>query len=168
MKRHTNRRSFVLSTSSFMALLASCGQQVLTSSSSELSEFKTSPSNLSLNATVDMYDTYAMATYYDGSLGPKTGICKVDDVIANQPVTLAFWHGHGGKQHAFTILPEHFTDLRHGKKVVIETTAVDGHRHKLFIDPTNPKWRVPGSKPVAVPIEPVTEEPIPDDGNQNY
>src|SRR5262249_19293058 len=31
---------------------------------------------------VVMYDTYAMALYSDGSLGPQTGIITVDDVIA--------------------------------------------------------------------------------------
>lgn len=100
---------------------------------------------------VIMYDTYAMALYMDGGLGPKTGVIKVDYIIKNQEMTLDFWHGHGGRQHKFTLKPEHFATLKQNKKVVIETTSVDSHTHKLFIDPTDSRWRVPGAQPVRVP-----------------
>ncbi len=100
---------------------------------------------------VTMYDTYAMATYFDGSLGPKTGIIKVDYILANKDVEIEFWHGHGGKQHRYTVKPEHFAELKLGKRVVIETTAVDSHTHKLFIDPNDSRYRVPGAPPVQVP-----------------
>ncbi len=100
---------------------------------------------------VTMYDTYAMALYFGGELGPKTGEVLVDYVIANEVVNKDFWHGHGGKQHKFQLLPEHFEQLKQGKKVTIETTEVDGHTHNLFIDPNDPKWRMPGAQPRQVP-----------------
>lgn len=100
---------------------------------------------------VTLYDTYAMALYMDGGLGPKTGIIKVDYILENEAVKMQFWHGHGGRNHEFTVLPEHFAQLKELKKVTIQTTAVDGHTHKLFIDPVDPRWRVPGAQPVKVP-----------------
>ena len=53
--------------------------------------------------TVVMYDTHAIALYFDGTMGPKTGIIYVDYILDNVPVTLLFWHGHGGKRHEFTL-----------------------------------------------------------------
>lgn len=98
-----------------------------------------------------LYDVYAMALYMEGDLGPRTGIIKVDYVLKNEPVRLEFWHGHDGMSHFFTVLPEHFAQLRKRKRVYIETTVVAGHTHKLFIDPVQPQWRVEGAKPVEVP-----------------
>lgn len=125
--------------------LVGCGQ-----------ESGTGRENFQLHATSDgervvLYDTYMMALYMDGGLGPKTGIMKVDYVLKNEPVTLKFWHGHGGKDHYFTLLPEHFAALKKLTKVTITTTVVDSHTHKLFIDPKDPKWRVPGAVGVEVP-----------------
>lgn len=100
---------------------------------------------------VILYDTYAMALYMDGSLGPKTGIIKVDYVIENAPITLQFWHGHSGRNHEFTLLPEHFEKLRLEQRVYLETSEVEGHKHRLFIDPVAPQWRVPGAQPIKVP-----------------
>jgi hypothetical protein len=104
--------------------------------------------------TVTLYDTHAMALYFDGGLGPATGIVTVADVVAEKSVTLEFWHGHGGQSHFFTIEPEHFRDLHRLKKVVLETTEVANHTHKLFIDPVDARWRVSGAKPVQVPVLP--------------
>lgn len=101
---------------------------------------------------VILYDTYFMALYMDGGLGPRTGILKVDYVKANQPVTLEFWHGHGGVNHKFTITPAHFDEIKKLKKVYLQTTEVDGHSHKLFVDVSDPKWRVAGATPVPVPL----------------
>lgn len=101
---------------------------------------------------VVLYDTYAMALYFDGGLGPKTGIVKVDYILKNQPVTLEFWHGHGGKSHFYTLTPDHFAELKRLKRVYVETTEVASHSHKLFIDPVDPKWRVPGAQPIPVPV----------------
>lgn len=101
---------------------------------------------------VTLYDTYAMALYFDGGLGPKTGICKVQYILDDKSVTLDFWHGHGGKQHQFTFTPAHYADLKQLKKVTLETTVVDGHKHKLFVDPTSTRYRVPGAKPIPVPV----------------
>lgn len=98
-----------------------------------------------------LYDTYAMALYFDGGLGPKTGIIATSYVLANEPITLDFWHGHGGKLHRFTVTPDHFRVMKKLKKVTLETTAVDGHTHKLFIDTSDLRYRVPGAVPVAVP-----------------
>lgn len=99
-----------------------------------------------------MYDTNAMALYYDGGLGPKTGVITVDYILKNEPVTLQFWHGHGGVSHKFTLLPEHYEQFKKLKKVYVETTVVESHKHKLFIDFSDPKWRVPGAKPIPVPV----------------
>lgn len=101
---------------------------------------------------VILYDTYAMALYMDGSLGPKTGVIKVQYIINGVPMTLDFWHGHGGRQHRFTLTAMHYQQLKQQQKVTIETTEVDGHRHKLFIDPVSPRWRVPGAQPIPVDV----------------
>lgn len=100
---------------------------------------------------VFLYDTFAMALYMDGSLGPKTGIIKVDYILENKPVVLPFWHGHGGKVHEFELNPEHYQDLILQQTVILTTSKVEHHAHKLFIDPINPKWRVPGAQPIKVP-----------------
>ncbi len=100
---------------------------------------------------VILYDTYAMALYMDGSLGPKTGILKVDYILENKALKFKFWHGHGGKDHEFVLLQEHYAELKKLKRIYLETTIVDGHKHKLFIDPVEAKWRVPGALPIKVP-----------------
>jgi hypothetical protein len=102
--------------------------------------------------SVVMYDTYAMALYMDGSLGPETGVIEVEFVIAGALRDMDFWHGHGGVLHRFTLLPEHFEALKRGERVDIATTEVEGHHHMLFIDPTDPQWRVEGATPVEVPL----------------
>ncbi len=99
---------------------------------------------------VTLYDMYAIATYFDGGIGPETGTVTVAMVDANLPVNFVFWHGHGGKNHQFTLMPEHFQSIRDLKKTWVETTSVDGHSHKLFIDPVDPRWRVPGAEPVRI------------------
>ncbi len=99
---------------------------------------------------VVLYDTYAMALYFDGSLGPKTGIIKVDYVIEGMPLLMRFWHGHNGKNHEFTLEPSHYEDLKALKRVTIETTTVADHSHKLFIDPIDVRYRVPGAQPIEV------------------
>jgi len=107
---------------------------------------------MSSRGEVVLYDTFMMALYMDGGLGPKTGTFKVDYVLANQPVTLKFWHGHGGKDHYFTLTPEIFAEVKKLKKVYVTTTVVDSHTHKLFIDVSDARWRVPGALPVPVPV----------------
>ncbi len=107
---------------------------------------------LSGRKEVTLYDTNAMALYFGGDLGPKTGVIKVEYIIKNEKLDLKFWHGHGGKEHRFTVLPAHFAELKKLKKVTIETTVVDGHTHKLFIDPVNPRYRVAGAKPVVITV----------------
>jgi hypothetical protein len=101
--------------------------------------------------TTTLHDTYAVALYFDGTLGPTTGTIRVADVVAGVTLPMLFWHGHGGQQHRFTVLPAHFAALRQGQRVMIETTMVDDHSHQLFIDPVDPRWRVPGAPPVQVP-----------------
>lgn len=103
-------------------------------------------------SSVTMYDTNAMALYFDGGLGPKTGMIKVEYILANQAVTLNFWHGHGGVLHRFTLKPEHYAAFKKMQKVYIETSIVDGHSHKLFVDFSDPKWRIVDAKPVEVPV----------------
>ncbi|MEY4629881.1 MAG: hypothetical protein RIQ81_1, partial [Pseudomonadota bacterium] len=99
---------------------------------------------------VTLYDCFAVATYYDGEIGPHTGTITVAMVDANTEVNLEFWHGHGGSQHKFTVTAGHFQSIRDLQKTWIETTSVDNHTHKLFIDPVDPRWRVPGAKPVQI------------------
>ena len=138
-----NRRDFVLRAvaSAGGILLFGCGRDADSPNRPFLRE-----------GSVTLYDTYAQALYMDGGMGPKTGIIKVDYILANQPVVLEFWHGHGGKNHKFTLTELHYEEIKKLKRVYVETTLVDGHKHKLFIDPADPKWRVPGSKPVVVPV----------------
>jgi hypothetical protein len=102
--------------------------------------------------TVTLYDTNAVALYFDGSQGPYTGVIKVAYVLANASITLDFWHGHGGVMHRFTLEPAHFAELKALRRVTLETTIVESHSHQLFIDPVDPTYRVPGATPVLVPI----------------
>lgn len=99
---------------------------------------------------VTLYDTYAMALYYDGTLGPKTGIVTVDQVIADAALDNEFWHGHGGRNHRFTVTSDHLRKMRNLEKVTITTTSVDDHAHTLFVDMNDSRWRVPGAQPVRV------------------
>ena len=102
---------------------------------------------------ITLYDTNAMALYFDGGLGPKTGVIKVQYVIDNQPVKLKFWHGHGGIDHQFTVTPDDFKTLKKLKRATVTTDIVEDHSHKLFIDPVDPRYRVAGAKPVVVIVE---------------
>ena len=102
-------------------------------------------------ATVTLYDTYAMALYFDGGLGPRTGVIRVADVAAGTDLAMDFWHGHGGQLHRFTVTASHFAALRRRERVMVETTEVDSHRHLLFVDPTDPRWRVEGAAPQTIP-----------------
>ena len=142
-----NRREFVWSIlqAATLGTLWGCGKASHSESES------TSPI-ATLRDEIMMYDTNAMALYYDGGLGPKTGVIKVDYLLKNEPITLPFWHGHGGVNHKFTLLPEHYEQFKKLKKVYVETTVVESHKHKLFIDFSDPKWRVPGAKPIPVPV----------------
>lgn len=101
--------------------------------------------------TVTLHDTHAMALYLDGSLGPRTGIIRVAAVAAGTDQPMDFWHGHGGALHRFTVTASHFAALRRRERVMIETTGVDAHRHMLFIDPVDPRWRVEGAPPQTIP-----------------
>ncbi|MCB0311041.1 MAG: hypothetical protein KDD42_07390, partial [Bdellovibrionales bacterium] len=68
------------------------------------------------------------------------------------PVEMEFWHGHGGQNHRFVLLPEHFAELKQLKRVYVQTDEVAGHSHKLFIDPTDVRYRVAGALPIEVPL----------------
>lgn len=101
---------------------------------------------------VTLYDTYAVALYFDGSLGPTTGIISVADVAAGVNKDYDFWHGHSGMLHRYALSAADFAKLKKKQKVETMTSVVENHQHKLFVDPTDPKWRVPGSKPVQVSV----------------
>lgn len=145
-----NRREFlkILGTGAVIGTfgIIGCGEEKTTENASGLVA-------LSAPGRVTLYDTNAMALYFDGDLGPKTGIIKVDYVIKNEPVTLEFWHGHGGVNHKFTVTPDHFREMKKLKRIYLETSSVAGHTHRLFIDTKDPKWRVTGASPVEVPDE---------------
>jgi hypothetical protein len=108
-------------------------------------------------AVVAMHDTYAQALYLDNSLGPLTGVIEVAFVLAGTAITLDFWHGHGGQQHRYTLLPEHFDALKRGERVTLGTSTVDNHAHTLFIDPRDESYRVRGAPDIDVPLEPCEE-----------
>jgi hypothetical protein len=110
-----------------------------------------SPDAAACTTTVTLYDVYAMALYFDGGLGPRTGTIRVADVAAGVTLPKDFWHGHGGQLHRFTVLPEHFAALKRRQRVMVQTTEVDGHSHMLFIDPVDPQWRVEGAQPQTIP-----------------
>ena len=101
---------------------------------------------------VTLHDTHAQALYFDGTYGPTTGIVRVADMVAARELTLEFWHGHGGRNHAFTIRPTDFEALRRGERVTLVTTEVDSHSHMLFIDPVDARWRVEGAVDETVEI----------------
>jgi hypothetical protein len=101
---------------------------------------------------VTLYDTYAVALYFDGTLGPKTGVVTAAQMAAGVDAPFAFWHGHGGVQHRFTVSAADFAELRERRKATVRTSVVDGHSHLLFIDPTDARWRVPGAQPLTVTI----------------
>ena len=100
---------------------------------------QTQPPDAGCTMTVTLYDMHAMALYLDGGLGPRTGIVRVADIAAGVEQSRDFWHGHGGQLHRFTITPAHFAALRRRERVLIETSEVDGHRHTLFVDLTDPQ-----------------------------
>jgi hypothetical protein len=100
---------------------------------------------------ITLYDTLAVALYFDGSLGPTTGTIRVADMVAGAATTFDFWHGHGGQLHRFTVTATHYAQLRRGQRVMITTTTVDSHEHMLFVDPRDPQWRAPDATPVQVP-----------------
>ena len=152
-RRHFLKLSFMSITSLGSMSLMSCGRQESDESIEANPRASQARSRKALadGERVLWYDTYAMALYMDGGLGPKTGIIKAEYLLKNEPITMKFWHGHGGKDHAFTLLPEHFSALKAHKKILIKTTEVDGHTHNLFVDPNDPKWRVPGAVPVEIP-----------------
>lgn len=100
---------------------------------------------------VAVHDTFAVALYFDGSLGPKTGTVTARAMAAGDAVPMPFWHGHGGVLHRFVVAPADLAALRAGRKVTIRTTEVDGHSHLLFVDPRDPRWRVPGGETLLVP-----------------
>jgi hypothetical protein len=110
-----------------------------------------SPDAAACTTTVTLYDVYAMALYFDGGLGPRTGTIRVADVAAGITLPKDFWHGHGGVLHRYTVLPEHFMTLKRRERVMIQTTEVEGHSHMLFIDPVDPQWRVEGAQPQTIP-----------------
>ncbi len=109
------------------------------------------PDAAACTTTVTLYDVYAMALYFDGGLGPRTGTIRVMDVAAGVTLPKDFWHGHGGQLHRYVVLPEHFAALKRRERVMIQTTEVDGHSHMLFIDPVDPQWRVEGAQPQTIP-----------------
>lgn len=75
----------------------------------------------------------------------------MEQTLEATAVELEFWHGHGGQSHRFTVLPEHFRALARRERVTLETTVVDSHSHRLFIDPVDERWRVEGAEDVRVP-----------------
>lgn len=101
---------------------------------------------------VTLHDTYAQALYFDGTLGPLTGIVTVAHVVAGTTVTMDFWHGHNGQLHKFTLEPDHFAALKRGERVTVETTTVDGHAHMLFVDPRDEDYRVPDAPDVEIAL----------------
>jgi hypothetical protein len=100
---------------------------------------------------IELYDMYIMAMYFDGTTGPKTGIIKAEDILAYKPVDYVFWHGHGGINHEFTFTLDAIDSLKQLKKTYLQTDIVANHSHKIFIDPTDIRYRVPGSKPIKFP-----------------
>ncbi len=102
--------------------------------------------------TVLVYDTYAQALYLDGTYGPLTGVIAAESVRDGVALQMDFWHGHGGQVHQFTVTPADFEALARGEKVYIETTEVEDHMHTLFIDPSDPQYRVPDTDPVSVSL----------------
>ncbi len=72
--------------------------------------------------------------------GTENGILKAEDIIKGEPLTLEFWHGHGGVKHEFTITAENFSSLKAGNPVVVyvPTNVVGGHYHFVVIDPKRP------------------------------
>jgi len=143
MKNRLTRRDLVKALPPVAAgsILVGCGVQ---EKSSTLSE-QLDPDY------VTMYDTYAQALYFDGGLGPKTGIIRVDYILEDIERDFDFWHGHGGKLHRYTLTRDDIGKLKKLERVYLTTSEVDRHAHRLFIDPTDARWRVPGAQPVRVP-----------------
>lgn len=118
--------------------LAGCGRETLLH-----------PSRIEQRAGV-YYDSYAMALYMDGGLGPKTGIIRAQQLIELEDFEMEFWHGHGGTNHRYVVTAENLSEMK-DKKVILETDVVASHSHKLFVDFSDERWRVPNSKPIMVP-----------------
>lgn len=102
--------------------------------------------------TVVLHDTHAQALYFDGTHGPTTGVITVDEIVAGAALDKVFWHGHGGRDHQFTVTAEHLAALTRGERVTLMTSEVEGHAHMLFIDPRDDRWRVSGAPDRQVTI----------------
>ena len=144
-----NRRSFLKTAGGTLASITTlgligCGKETATQIQPAIRGLRSN--------TVELYDTYAMAMYFDGTMGPKTGIIKVDYIIAGRPVAMEFWHGHGGRKHTYILTPTHMEQLKRLERVTLETDSVASHQHKLFIEPNDPRYRVPGAVPIQVEL----------------
>lgn len=98
----------------------------------------------------DYYPLYAMATYFDGTTGPVTAEIDAATVSGGEDSSMIFWHGHGGMKHSFVLSADDKLRVLNGERVEIETSRVSGHSHRLFIDPTDEKWRIPGQQMVKI------------------
>lgn len=141
----------------FLFATLSCGSEVINERGFATSDDAT-PSNpdgtpVVMGPTMEMFDLYAMAYFQDGSLGPRAAVIKMEYLMANKKVEVEFWHGHNGVMHKFILGPSDFAKIKSGEKFELETTEVDGHKHKLFIDSSDQKWRVENAVAKKVPIK---------------
>lgn len=58
------------------------------------------------------------------------------DIVAGVEKVYEFWHGHGGRQHKFTVTANDFSKLLRGESVEIYTSVVEDHRHSAMVTPT--------------------------------
>ncbi len=139
------------------ASVLSCGSEVINergyATSNDANPIDPDDAAIDMGPTTEMFDLYAMAYFQDGSLGPRAAVIKMEYLIANKNVEVEFWHGHNGVMHKFVLGPAEFAKIKSGEKFELETTEVDGHTHKLFIDSSDLKWRVENAVAKKVPIK---------------
>lgn len=68
----------------------------------------------------------------DGTYSSMPLILRAD-IDAGEAKTYKFWHGHGGKNHMFTLTEEDMDALHDEKTIEVFTSVVDGHRHAVRV-----------------------------------
>ena len=133
------------------AICASCGAEIIQERSGSTGNVD-SEDAIPTGETVSMYEFYAMAYFKDGSLGPRAGAMDYKVLSSPKTITMDFWHGHNGVMHTYTLTLEHLAKIKAGEKIELETSIVDGHSHKLFIDSSDERWRVENATLKKIPL----------------
>jgi hypothetical protein len=107
----------------------SCGEQSQSNAANDLGGDFSTPEK------VTVYDIKmeGWSNLGSGMLGMLRAPLKAQVIADHVEVTLPYDQDPHG--HKFTLTKEHLLQLRHGKRVEVNTTMALGHNHKVVIDP---------------------------------